>query len=257
MAMDNLYLWKSSQSEVNPIQVWKETKTHYLGFPELESEVIHDVEDNVLQNIPKRFSNTMVSIVREDCVDEAIKLKNKLFNPLLLNMADWFYAGGCVDGGSRAQEEELFRRSNYFKSLQQKYYPLQPFTTILSSKIEFSRHGVKEGYEWMEKPYYIDCVAAPALENPPLTKNRTNYKYEEHAQIMKKKIKMLFYMASKNGNDSLVLSAWGCGAFYNPPEHVAKLFKEVLLEYNGVVKEVVFAVLGPNFERFQSSFNSS
>jgi uncharacterized protein (TIGR02452 family) len=258
MSLDNIHAGESSQSIVDRIYVWKETKNHYSSFPELESEVVHDVEDNVLQSLPKRFPNTHVAVVRGDCVEAAVQLKNNHFNPLLLNMADWFIAGGCVEGGSRAQEEELFRRSNYFKSLHQKYYPLKTFTTILSSKVEFARHGINQGYKWMEKPAYIDCVAAPALQNPPLVQNRTQYKHEEHAQTMKKKIKMLFYMAFKNGNDSLVLSAWGCGAFRNPPEHVAQLFKEVLQEYDGVVKQVVFAIIpGPNFAPFEHVFSNA
>jgi uncharacterized protein (TIGR02452 family) len=252
--MDNMH-WNDTNQ--HPIAVWRETAAHYRDFPNLESEVIHDIEESTLQSIPRRFPDTTVELVKGDCVDEAVRLHNNNMNPLLLNMADWFVAGGCVDGGSRAQEEELFRRSNYFKSLHQKYYPLQTFTTILSPKVEFSRHGVYDDFKWMAKPAYIDCVAAPALENPPLTKNKTQFKYEEHAQIMKKKMRMLFYVASKNGNDSLVLSAWGCGAFYCPPEDTAQLFKEVIDENKGVVKHISFAILGPNFERFQSSFNSS
>jgi uncharacterized protein (TIGR02452 family) len=250
--MDNMH-WNDTKKEiVDRIMVWRETAEHYATFPDIESEVIHDVAEDTLQNLPRQFSDTSVEVVKGDCVDEAVRLRNNNMNPLLLNMADWFLAGGCVDGGSRAQEEELFRRSNYFRSLHQKYYPLQTFTNILSHKVEFYRHGVYDGFKVMDKPVYIDCVAAPALENPPLTPDRTQFKFEEHAQIMKKKMRILFHIASKNGNDSLVLSAWGCGAFHCPPQDTAQLFKEVIEEYKGVVKHVSFAVLGPNYEIFQS-----
>jgi uncharacterized protein (TIGR02452 family) len=240
----------NSDEFVDRITVWKETQEHYKTFPDLESTIYHSLPKEVL---PKRFSETTVEIVKEDCIDEAIRLCNEGYNPLLLNMADWFYAGGCVKYGAATQEEELFRRSNYFKSLHQKYYPLQTFTTILSPKVEFSRHGVLQGYKWMEKCAYIDCVAAPALEAPPLTSNRKRYKDEQDIETMKEKIRMLFHVASKNGNDALVLSAWGCGAFYCPPEHTAQIFREVIDEQKGVVKHVLFAVLGNNFEVFQMS----
>jgi uncharacterized protein (TIGR02452 family) len=41
-----------------------------------------------------------------------------------------------------------------------------------------------------------------------------------------------------------VLSAFGCGAFANPPNHIARLFKEVFLEdeFLGVFKYIVFAI---------------
>jgi hypothetical protein len=41
------------------------------------------------------------------------------------------------------------------------------------------------------------------------------------------------------------LSAFGCGAFANPPGHMARLFKEVIsTEYKGKFKYIGFAVIG-------------
>jgi uncharacterized protein (TIGR02452 family) len=49
----------------------------------------------------------------------------------------------------------------------------------------------------------------------------------------------------KYSHDSLVLSAFGCGAFANPLHHIASLFKEVLIEdeFAGRFKLVVFSVI--------------
>jgi uncharacterized protein (TIGR02452 family) len=244
---------ESSDEFYDRVTVWKQTQEHYATFPELESTVYHSLEK---EKLPIRFSDTQVDFVKEDCINEAVRLRNAGYNPLLLNMADWFHAGGCVDFGASTQEEELFRRSNYFKSLQQKYYPLQRFTTILSSKVEFSRHGFLKGYKWMDKPAYIDCVAAPAIEGPYVTSDRKRYREEQDIETMKEKMRMLFHIASKNGNDSLVLSAWGCGAFFCPVEHTAQLFREVVDEHKGVVKHVSFAILGTNFEPFLEAYSA-
>lgn len=43
------------------------------------------------------------------------------------------------------------------------------------------------------------------------------------------KIQTLLAACRDNGATRLVLSALGCGAFCNPPDHVAMLFKEALL----------------------------
>ena len=49
----------------------------------------------------------------------------------------------------------------------------------------------------------------------------------------------------KQSHDSLVLGAWGCGAFCNPPEHMAVLFKETLEEpeFKDKYREVVFSII--------------
>jgi len=238
------------------VEVWEKTKAHYYETPDQESIVIHDVPIQQLQRIPKRFPETTTEFVKGDCVDEAIRLVTLGYNPLLLNMADWFYAGGCVDVGEVTQEEELFRRSNYFKHLHQKYYPLKKFTTIYSKGVEFSRLGPKEKYVWLPKSerVLIDCIAAPALNNHPMTPDNDSFLHLKDAETMKKKIKILFHVAAKQGNDSLVLSAWGCGAFNCPVKHIAQLFHEVIQENGGVVKHISFAVLGRNFEKFMECF---
>lgn len=47
----------------------------------------------------------------------------------------------------------------------------------------------------------------------------------KHENITINKIKTIFDIAYKNQNDAIVLSAFGCGAFCNPPGHIAELFK--------------------------------
>ncbi len=39
---------------------------------------------------------------------------------------------------------------------------------------------------------------------------------------------LLFVTTLLKGHDAIVLSAFGCGAFGNPPEHIATLFKEII-----------------------------
>ena len=43
----------------------------------------------------------------------------------------------------------------------------------------------------------------------------------------------------------LILGAFGCGAFQNPPEVVARAYKEVLAEFEYDFDTVEFAVYGP------------
>ena len=167
------------------------------------------------------------------------------------------WAGGGVEYGCRAQEEELFRRSNYFKHLHQKYYPINKLDTIISHGVEFFRNGYDKGYILLDKPVQIDCIAAPAIRNPELNKARDNFALDKDYDFMKQKIRMLLYTAAKNGNDSIILSAWGCGAFNCPVIAVARLFRECLNEFAGIFRETPFAILGKNFQPFYNEFNST
>jgi len=65
-------------------------------------------------------------------------------------------------------------------------------------------------------------------------------------------------VASKENVDVLILGAFGCGAFNNPPKIVAKVFKELLSNYS--FKTVEFAVfcrdehVGDNYDVFKDTF---
>jgi uncharacterized protein (TIGR02452 family) len=238
-----------NRPEFDKILVWRQVEAAFEGHPTFESKLYCDVFEPGV----KGSENTVVRVVEKDCIEAAIQLKKDGLNPLLLNMADWEIAGGCVEYGSAAQEEELFRRSNYILHLHQKYYPLEETHALVSKGVEFHAAGARDGYILYEKPCTIDCVASPAVRFPRLTRPAANrFADEKDVRLMLWKIRQLFYIAQENGNDSLVLSAWGCGAFGCPAEHVAELFQAVVDEYKGSFKNITFAILGPNYAPFRS-----
>ena len=52
--------------------------------------------------------------------------------------------------------------------------------------------------------------------------------------------------AAKYGYKDLVLGAWGCGAFGNKPNDVARYFKQIIFdeEYGKCFDEICFAIYG-------------
>ncbi len=86
-------------------------------------------------------------------------------------------------------------------------------------------------------------------------------------ELFKKRIKNIFEVAIKNGIDVLILAAFGCGAFKNPPELVASAFHEVIQQekYVGYFKKIIFAIKNtvdnyslnrcPNITAFKFEFN--
>ncbi|CAF4980000.1 unnamed protein product, partial [Rotaria sp. Silwood1] len=184
-------------------------------------------------------------------------------------MANAHSPGGGYRKGDGAQEENLFRRSDYFRSLDigldqwlperserfqcsssgklerlidpATMYSMHEFGAIYTSGLTVFRRPEKTGYAFMEKPLEGVCsLAMAAYRDPKLEGNHLAPKY---ATGTRKKIENVFAIAYHHKHDSLVLSALGCGAFKNPPAHVAQLFNSVIHQYAGFFKTIVFAIV--------------
>jgi uncharacterized protein (TIGR02452 family) len=60
----------------------------------------------------------------------------------------------------------------------------------------------------------------------------------------KEKIRTFFEMARQQGHQSVVFGAFGCGAYGNPPEHIAEIAMDVIKnEFAHCFKEVVIAIV--------------
>eukprot|EP01080_Neovahlkampfia_damariscottae_P006737 gene6737-10902_t len=196
---------------------------------------------------------TKILIIEGDCVDTGIYLKNEFKkNPTVLNMASDKNPGGGYRNGSGAQEENLHRRSNLFQCLEDPDdvnpdsvwdYPIPNFAGIYSPNVCFIRGNEASGYPFLEKPEYLSIVSVAAVRHPEvISKNKELMMNEKSAEITKEKIRRMFLISLENGHDSIVLSAFGCGAFGNPPKHVAMLFKEVIDEFDGYFDLIAFAI---------------
>ena len=81
-------------------------------------------------------------------------------------------------------------------------------------------------------------INRPALEAPERI-------VPDLVEPVKNKIRTIFRIGLLNGHDSLVLGALGCGAFRNPPSHIAELFHEIMeeSEFKNKYKLLLFAIL--------------
>ena len=193
-----------------------------------------------------------------DCLYDAKLLIGEGLHPAVLNMASFSTPGGGVEKGSAAQEESIFRRTNIFMSLYQFHevgtnyhipqreerYPLEMhYGGIYTPNVTVFRKSEDENCRIMDDPFKIDVITLPAVRKP--TVDETGDVADWVKDVLRGKIKQIFDIALENGNDSIVLSAFGCGAYGTPPKIVAKLFHEVIEseEYKNLFKEIVFAII--------------
>ena len=64
-------------------------------------------------------------------------------------------------------------------------------------------------------------------------------------EFAKERIRAILRIAGANQHNCLILSAFGCGAYQNPPNHVAKLFKEVFneSEFLNQFQLIIFSII--------------
>lgn len=205
---------------------------------------------------PKNFDKTIIHVVEGDCLECGIFFKkNFKTNPVVLNMASDKTPGGGYRGGSGAQEENLHRRTNLYMCLEdpdkinkdRKWgWPLEKVCGIYSPDVQVFRSSEEKGYKFLETPEELSILTVAAVRRP---KTKTNFQTKEiliekdDAELCKDKMRIMFNIAMEHGHTCLILSAFGCGAFCNPPKHIAQLFKEVLSEYKGVFEYIVFSII--------------
>lgn len=226
------------------------------------------IVDRINPNSVKSLHIPEIEVKNLDSLDAASELILEGHRKVsVLNMASWHTPGGGVLKGSRAQEEDLCRRTNLLYAIgmgsqfisdilgieYNKLYPLKTFETILIENVTVFKKS--NTYEYM-KPFRCNIITSAAIQNPVLIDGKLS---EEDRDITKKKIKNIIFDSQGN---ALVLGAFGCGAYHNPPNEIAEIFKEVIEE--GVppyLKKIVFAILDKkttdsNLKPFQDVFNN-
>ena len=66
---------------------------------------------------------------------------------------------------------------------------------------------------------------------------------DNYEEMIRSRIKKILDVAAKEGNEVVILGAWGCGAFKNPVEVVARIFVELLKNYNFEIVEFALATI--------------
>ena len=195
------------------------------------------------------------------------------------NFASATNPGGGVTRGSSAQEECLCRCSGlYFclsvpEMMKGFYYPHRnennpiniadiiytPDVTVF--KTDTNKPKLMDEKDWYEVDV-ITCAAPNLRERPSNRFNQGNgdravkVSDRELLEIHKQRLTRILDVAVLNGDEAVILGAFGCGAFQNKPEVVARAAKEVIADYLYAFKTIEFAVYCPprddtNFKVFK------
>lgn len=210
-------------------------------------------------NTPNPNSEMLVKVINEDSVEAILNYAEG--KTAVLNFASYKYPGGGYILGAKAQEEDLCAESYLYNVLSQKkdFYEwnkthlnkgLYLNRALYTPKVLFYRKGTDGKYR-TKKVDVITC-AAP---NYSVANQLQNVSHEENTDILKERIRFVLDIASIKNVETLILGAYGCGAFGQNPTQVAGIFKKLIKNYG--FKSVYFAIPDKgnnNYETFYSIF---
>ena len=181
------------------------------------------------------------------------------------NFASASNPGGGVERGANAQEECLCRCSGLFNCLntpdvwsgfymahRSAHDPIHNDDIIytpdvLVFKSDTVRPELLNEADW----YPVDVItcAAPNLREKPDNafntgdgRDAVKITHKELLAIHEKRLQRILDVALDHGVETIVLGAFGCGAFMNDPNIVAQASKNVVNEYLYAFKNIEFAV---------------
>jgi uncharacterized protein (TIGR02452 family) len=185
-----------------------------------------------------------------------------------LNFASAKNPGGGFLNGAEAQEEALSRASALYDCLlcAPDYYErnranrscLYLDMVIASPRVPLFRD---DDGELLDQPMLASIITAPAPNAGAVTRNEPS-RAPEIESALRRRAELVLYAAAREGIESLVLGAWGCGVFRNDPRLVAMTFANLLKPsrpYAALFKRIIFAVFDPagggaNYRAFREEF---
>lgn len=217
------------------------------------------IREETIAVTPSRSFEAAMRLARED---SGAKIA-------VMNFANAFHPGGGVASGASAQEESLCRCSTlypllYRNTLRNSFYrhhydlgtPKASDSLIYTEGVvicktdtDFPERMPQE--EWTTVD--VITIAAPDLRGSAnmyfgvVGGGESMNDAELFGYHVKRAIHMLTVAAGK-GADVLVLGAFGCGAFENDPEVVARAYKTALAVFPKVFSKIEFAIYTVSYD---------
>jgi uncharacterized protein (TIGR02452 family) len=195
------------------------------------------------------FPETHIQVANETTLQASLRFVQDGLKPLALNFANGIHPGGGFLEGARAQEEVLCRSSALYQTLlgdpmyehhRGRRRPDSTDWAIYSPAVPVFR---KDDGSELDRPWLLSFLTCAAPYAPALGR-------QEAADLLQRRIHRVLAIARAYGHSSLVLGAWGCGAFANDPHRTAVDFRDALeTEFSGAFSDIVFAITDWSPER--------
>ena len=210
-------------------------------------KIDHDQIPVIKYPITDKTMVTFEELKTDDCAIKYIK-QGFSTNVVIMNFASRTSHGGGYKRGAIAQEEDLCRViPQLYPSLCGVTYPFYEDSILITPNVDIMKNNKK--YTLLHKTQYCNVsvvsAAAPNLGREIFDEDRIIRTLEN------------IYIATKimlPDTDTLILGAWGCGAYGNDPVIMSKIMNKINLDYGGLYRTIVFSIpKGPNADAFSAN----
>jgi len=244
------------------VEIFRDTEKQYKTNTVLKQAIqasikaqkFISIKDSIGQPIKTESKTAKVLVSGKRSLEAAEFYAKQGKKVCVLNFASATNPGGGVVNGSSAQEESICRCTTLYpclntESMWQAFYsphrkmgnPLYnddciytPDVCVFKSDTNFPE--LLPCDDWWS--VNILTCAAPNLRerpsnamNPHAGDKAAKVTPAELEKLLASRIRRIFEIAVNNENDVLILGAFGCGAFRNPPEVVAKVFRDAMQDF--------------------------
>ena len=246
------------------IKIFEHTQELIGKNKTLQDSVKYSVEnsDFYADNMTRDFfcENKAPGIVKVTKNSSFNAARNYTGKVAVLNFASATNPGGGVTKGSNAQEECLCRCSTLYNVLSDPkfdeifYRPHKEHGNALHNNDAIYTPDIQiiksDNYNLLYRPFSVNVItcAAPNLRETPSNAynhergEKPNVTDEELLDIHFRRAVHILNLAAYHGAETIILGAFGCGAFKNPPEIVADAYKKALEIGKLFFKNIEFAV---------------
>lgn len=255
---ENVEVFEDTQRLYSTNTVLKEAVQSANQKQQLYQEGV-EVEGNIVQ----RDKPARIVVSKKRTLEAASAYVGK--KVCILNFASATNPGGGVVKESSAQEEAICRCSTLYPNLNEPkmwngfYRPHRQELNPLHNDDCIYTPGViafKSDTDYPQmlplnrcyKVNVITCAAPNLREKPSNGMNSgdgdmaVKISNDDLQELHEKRMRRVLEITAKKGNDVVILGAFGCGAFRNPPEVVARAMKTVVEEYRNAFETIEFAV---------------
>jgi len=276
---------------MNNIEVFRDTQDRIAHNELLQKQTqtainrTYIIDEDFVSDKHPEHSDMRVSFEESLTLITAFRYADAGKKTAILNFANPIEPGGGVLRGANAQEEYLCRAGNLYNCLispqAQPYYDYHnselkrkpnnrfflasdkiiytPDVTFFKEDRRYLRFEERDAVQvYTDQWRMLDVITCAA---PYFREKNDVLPDEELFPLFCRRIRNILEAAIANDVSALILGAFGCGAFRNPPSVVAKAFQTVLTQerYICAFTDVVFAIkrtgwFCENIEAFEIAF---